>query len=166
MAACSSTVDGSPWRQAVVGVLVLLIVTLAPVALTDHQYPAPSSATEPVHVKILAINDFHGQLPGGQNLDKEPAGSAPVLASYLEIAMTDAGGATTFIALPGDVVGASPPESGLLLDEPTLLYFNDLADDCSNQSAPTCNMIATSATTSLTGARMSCCGRSTAGTVR
>ncbi|MDK2890441.1 MAG: 5-nucleotidase [Methanoculleus sp.] len=126
MAAGSSTSGRSPLRQAVVGLFVLLIVVLAPIALSGYLYPDP----EPVHVRILAVNDFHGQLPAGQNLDGEPAGSAPVLASYLECAMGDAGEATTFIALPGDVVGASPPESGLLLDEPTLLFFNGLADDC------------------------------------
>ncbi len=149
MAAGSSTSDRSSWRQAIVGLCVLLIIVLAPIALSDYLHPAPASypVTEPVHVKILAVNDFHGQLPDGQNLNEEPAGSAPVLASYLKTAMADAGQATTFIALPGDVVGASPPESGLLLDEPTLLFFNSFANDCSRQSAPacsaSCNMIAT-----------------------
>ncbi len=124
MTAGSSTSAGSPRRQAIIGLLILLAVVLAPIALSGY----PSQETEPVHVKILAVNDFHGQLPDGQKLGGEPAGSAPVLASYLKYAMTDAVGAATFIALPGDVVGASPPESGLLLDEPALLFFNGLAD--------------------------------------
>ncbi|MDD3112537.1 MAG: bifunctional metallophosphatase/5'-nucleotidase [Methanofollis liminatans] len=130
MASGSSTSERSPRQQAIVGFFVLLIIVLAPIALSYYLHPAPSPATEPVHVQILAVNDFHGQLTDGQNLNKEPAGSAPVLASYLETAIADAGEATTFIALPGDVVGASPPESGLLLDEPALLFFNSLADDC------------------------------------
>ena len=126
MTAGSPTSAGSPRRQAIIGLLVLLAVALAPIALSGYF----SSDPEPVHVKILAVNDFHGQISGGQNLNGEPAGSAPVLASYLKSAMADAGTATTFIALPGDVVGASPPESGLLLDEPAVLFFNGLADDC------------------------------------
>ncbi|KDE54783.1 bifunctional UDP-sugar hydrolase/5'-nucleotidase [Methanoculleus sp. MH98A] len=126
MTAGSSVSAGSSRRQAFIGLLVLLAVALAPIALSGCFSPDP----EPVHVRILAVNDFHGQLPDGQDLNGEPAGSAPVLASYLEYAMADAGGAATFIALPGDVVGASPPESGLLLDEPAMLLFNSLAGDC------------------------------------
>jgi 5'-nucleotidase len=129
MASGSSTSERSPRQQAVVGFVVLLIIILTPIALSYYLHPAPSPVTEPVHVQILAVNDFHGQLADGQKLNKEPAGSAPVLASYLKCAIADAGEATTFIALPGDVVGASPPESGLLLDEPALLFFNSLADD-------------------------------------
>ncbi|KLK87920.1 5'-nucleotidase [Methanoculleus sediminis] len=125
MTAGSSTGGRSPRRQAVAGLLVLLIV-VAPIALSGCFSPDP----EPVHVRILAVNDFHGQLPDGQKLDGEPAGSAPVLASYLKCATAGAGGAATFIALPGDVVGASPPVSGLLLDEPAVLFFNGLADGC------------------------------------
>ena len=140
MTSGSSTSGRSPWQQAIAGLFVLMIIVLAPIGLSYYLHPAP--ATGPVHVKILAVNDFHGQLPDGQKLNKEPAGSAPVLASYLKAA-ADAGRATTFIALPGDVVGASPPESGLLLDEPTLLFWNSLADGCSRQSAPACTMIAT-----------------------
>ena len=51
------------------------------------------------------------------------------------------------IALPGDVFGASPPESGLLLDEPTMLFFNGYANPyCaigSNSPNTPCNMVAT-----------------------
>ncbi|MDD1702477.1 MAG: bifunctional metallophosphatase/5'-nucleotidase, partial [Methanoregula sp.] len=138
-----------PWQQIIIGFFVLLLLILAPIVISYYLYPAPAPypVTEPVHVKILAINDFHGQLSEGQKLNKEPAGSAPVLASYLKTAMADHGNATTFIALPGDIVGASQPESGLLLDEPTLLFFNSFANGCCGQSAPacsaSCNMIAT-----------------------
>jgi len=142
MAPSSFIGDRPPWQQAIAGLFVLMIVVLAPIGLSYYLHPAPYPATGPVHVKILAVNDFHGQLPDGQKLNKEPAGSAPVLASYLKAAMADAGQATTFIALPGDVVGASPPESGLLLDEPALLFFDSFADDC-EQSASACNVIAT-----------------------
>ncbi|NLA39322.1 MAG: bifunctional metallophosphatase/5'-nucleotidase [Methanomicrobiales archaeon] len=120
MASGSSVSVRSPWRQVIAGLFVLTIIILIPVALSSSQHPAP------VHVRILAVNDFHGQLPGTKSLNGEPAGGAPVLASYLTSA-TDR--TNTFIALPGDVVGASPPESGLLLDEPTLLFWNSLADD-------------------------------------
>ncbi|EJG08206.1 5'-Nucleotidase domain-containing protein [Methanofollis liminatans DSM 4140] len=120
-----SPLSGRPvWQQAIIGATVLVCILLFIVALPYQVHPAP------VHVQILAINDFHGQVSEGQNLDGEPAGSAPVLASYLEAALADEGQSATFIALPGDVVGASPPESGLLLDEPTMLFFNAFAEDC------------------------------------
>ena len=34
---------------------------------------------EPVHVHILAVNDFHGHLYEGQQLNNRSAGSAPFL---------------------------------------------------------------------------------------
>lgn len=108
----------------IAGLFVLAIIILIPIGLSGSQHSTPAAG--PVYVKILAVNDFHGQLPEGQKLNKIPAGSVPVLASYLHAA-AGAARATTFIVLPGDVVGASPPESGLLLDEPTLLFWNSLA---------------------------------------
>ncbi|MFA6332173.1 MAG: bifunctional metallophosphatase/5'-nucleotidase [Methanoregula sp.] len=100
-----------------------------------------------VHVKILAINDFHGQIATGQTSSQRPVGSAPVLASYLEAAMEVFGPENTIIALPGDVIGASPPESGLLSDEPTLLFYNEFANSCctggNGETSSACNMVAT-----------------------
>ena len=112
-------------------------------ALFSRSGAAPA---EPVHVKILAVNDFHGQLTAGQTLNKEPVGSAPVLAAYLKSAMAVSGPSHTIIAMPGDVVGASPPESGLLLDEPSMLFFNGFANSCcrgAQSETPSCNMVAT-----------------------
>lgn len=100
-----------------------------------------------VYIKILAINDFHGQLPSDQTSNGRPVGGAPVLASYLKEAAGVFGPSNTFIALPGDIVGASPPESGLLFDEPTLLFFNEFANSCyTGTNGPRdsgCNMVAT-----------------------
>ncbi|WP_214021236.1 bifunctional UDP-sugar hydrolase/5'-nucleotidase [Methanoculleus sp.] len=92
--------------------------------------PGPSGAGtgSPVNISILAINDFHGHLFAGQQLNGRPAGSAPVLASYLKSAVNSTGDAYTILALTGDTVGASPAGSALLLDEPAMLFFNYFAN--------------------------------------
>jgi len=135
--------------QIFFGFTVLCVLILTPVFLCWY-FPGPVQASyknATVHVKILAINDFHGQLPPGQVMNKRPVGGAPVLASYLNAALASGNADGTLIALPGDVVGYSPPESGLLLDEPTMLFFNNYANPyCNIASVPTdpsCNMVAT-----------------------
>jgi 5'-nucleotidase len=87
-----------------------------------------------IPVQVLAINDFHGQISTGKMVSNRPVGSAPVLASYLEWAsegMED----STFIVSAGDLVGASPPSSALLQDEPTIMFLNMLGNGyCSPQN--------------------------------
>ena len=131
------------------GFCILCVLILTPILLSSYlsgSVHAPGT-NGTIHVKILAINDFHGQLPPGQTLNKRPVGGAPVLASYLNAELASGNADGTIIALPGDVVGYSPPESGLLLDEPTLLFFDTYANPyCNNASAltdPSCNMVAT-----------------------
>ena len=130
------------------GFCILCILILAPIVFSWYfSTPAPALHTNaPVHVKILAINDFHGQLPKGQTMNKRQTGSAPVLASYLKSAMAYGNADGTIIALPGDIVGASPPQSGLLSDEPSLLFFNEFANpSCMGKIGEDygCNMVAT-----------------------
>ena len=135
--------------QILLAICILCVLVLAPVFLSTYlPGPAPSPRAEAtVHVQILAINDFHGQLTSGQTLNKRPVGGAPVLASYLKSAIASSAADRTIIALAGDTVGASPPESGLLLDEPSMLFFNSYANPyCpipSNVSDTSCNMVAT-----------------------
>lgn len=133
--------------QILLGLCILAILILAPVLLSWY-LPAPAltpQTSAAVHIKILAVNDFHGQLPPGQTLNKRPAGGSPVLASYLKSAIASGNADATIIALPGDIVGASPPQSGLLSDEPSLLFFNEFANpSCSVGGAEYgCNMVAT-----------------------
>lgn len=87
----------------------------------------PRWAQDPVvNLKILGINDFHGQL-SPRVVAGRPAGGAAVLASYLK---TAAGAAEdgSLIIHAGDHVGASPPNSALLQDEPAISFLNLLAN--------------------------------------
>jgi 5'-nucleotidase len=96
-------------------------------------------------VKILAINDFHGQITAGKKVGVRPVGSAPVLASYFKAAMAGKED-QSFILHAGDHVGASPPQSALLQDEPSIQFLNLLANKyCSTgyRFHPRCNLVAT-----------------------
>ena len=99
--------------------LFLCILGLIFIMVTDD-----ANGTKPVSFHILAVNDFHGQICPGQKMNGSPVGSAPVLGGYLRDAINRYGKNNTIIALPGDMTGASPAESNLLLDEPTILFFN------------------------------------------
>ncbi len=55
--------------QILAGLCILCILILAPVVLSLY-LPGPVPvlpANSAVHLKILAINDFHGQLPRDRN---------------------------------------------------------------------------------------------------
>ena len=79
-----------------------------------------------IDVKLLGLNDFHGQL-SPRTIGPRPAGGAAVLASYLQTAADQAEG-PAFIIHAGDHVGASPPNSALLQDEPAVGVLNTLAN--------------------------------------
>jgi 5'-nucleotidase len=79
-----------------------------------------------INIKLLGINDFHGQL-SPRVVATRPAGGAAVLASYLRAA-AEAAKDGAFIVHAGDHVGASPPNSALLQDEPAIGVLNQLAN--------------------------------------
>jgi len=80
-----------------------------------------------VRIKLLGINDFHGQLSSGRLIGGRPVGSGPVLASYLKTAAANARDGS-FLVHAGDHVGASPSASALLQDEPSIAFLNQLAN--------------------------------------
>ena len=98
-----------------------------------------------VRAKILGLNDFHGQLVEGRRVSNRPVGGAAVLASYLKAAATGFEHRSLIIHA-GDHVGASPPESALLQDEPSIQFLNTLAN-ASCQGPDTddkgCNIVGT-----------------------
>lgn len=99
-----------------------------------------------VPVKVLTINDFHGQLSAGRKIGGRPVGGAAVLVSYLRQAQGEVPEDQSFIVHSGDQVGVSPPASALLQDEPSISFLNVLANEhCRFQkdSDPHCNLAAT-----------------------
>lgn len=93
-------------------------------AAERRSWRAPDWRPEPVvSINLLSINDFHGQL-SPRSVAGRPAGGAAVLAAYLKAASND----NTLIVHDGDQVGASPPNSALLQDEPSISFFSLLAN--------------------------------------
>lgn len=98
-----------------------------------------------LRVKLLGFNDFHGQLEEGRRVANRPVGGAAVMASYLKAAQAGVE-SQTIIVHAGDHVGASPPASALLQDEPSIAFLNLLANDaCSygDKLNPACNVVGT-----------------------
>jgi len=105
---------------------------LAALALVSAALTAPACAegATPVEVRILAINDFHGNLrppAGGIRIadpdDKTkkivvPAGGAEHMATLVRQLRADRKN-TVFVAA-GDLIGASPFLSAMFHDEPTI----------------------------------------------
>ena len=90
-----------------------------------HKNADPASYVE---IKLLGINDFHGQLSTGRRVANRPVGGAAVLGAYLRSAQTGME-RNTMIVHAGDHVGASPAASALLQDEPAISFLNLLASE-------------------------------------
>lgn len=85
------------------------------------------AALVPLNMKIFAINDFHGQISTGQRASNRPVGGAAYLAAYIKQRRQQVPYSLTVHA--GDWVGASPPVSALLQDQPAMEFANALGID-------------------------------------
>ncbi|MDQ3139305.1 MAG: metallophosphoesterase, partial [Pseudomonadota bacterium] len=95
--------------------------------------PAPA----PVEIKIVAFNDFHGNLePPRQSVEtsavegvsaRVPAGGAAYLASAID--SLRAANPNHIVVSAGDMIGATPLVSALFLDEPTIHAMNRIGVD-------------------------------------
>jgi 5'-nucleotidase len=87
------------------------------------------AAPGPAQIRILAINDFHGNLEPPQSgnaiVDGVEAGGAAYLATHLKKLRTP----STVVVSSGDLSGASPLVSGLFKDEPAVQVMNALGLD-------------------------------------
>jgi 5'-nucleotidase len=91
----------------------------------------------PVEVKVIAFNDFHGNLePPKQAIEaprhedgsvRVPAGGAAWLASA--IAQLRSANPNHVVVSAGDMIGASPLVSAVFLDEPTIHAMNMIGVD-------------------------------------
>lgn len=102
--------------------------------------PTPDAQREaekpsaPVEVRIIAINDLHGNIeqPGSglrieEGGEKLPAGGLDVMATYIETLRKEQ--PNTAFVCAGDLIGASPLISALFHDEPTIEAMNKLGLD-------------------------------------
>jgi 5'-nucleotidase len=87
---------------------------------------------EPVNVRIIGFNDFHGHLDppkaatetfnaAGEKI-RVPSGGVAYLASAID--SLKAGQKNTVVVAAGDLIGASPLSSSLFLDEPSVIAMN------------------------------------------
>ena len=118
----------TPRHLAVLFVMAALCVATLTAVLATAPTAAASGARgahradRHVRLQLLAINDFHGALSSTRRVDGRPVGGAAVLAAWLDRRAQQAArtGAPTLRLGAGDLIGASPPASALLQDEPTI----------------------------------------------
>ncbi|MFJ6199803.1 bifunctional metallophosphatase/5'-nucleotidase [Micromonospora sp. NPDC092111] len=108
-------------RRAAIGLTALAAAALSTVAVHPSQAEA---GPKPVDVKLLAINDFHGNLepPTGSSgtIAGQPAGGVEYLATQLAELRKAAKKKHTITVAAGDLIGASPLLSAAFHDEPTI----------------------------------------------
>jgi 5'-nucleotidase len=78
-------------------------------------------------VKVIALNDFHGNLQSPGIFSGVQSGGADVLATY--VTNLKAQNPNNVVVSAGDLIGASPLISGLFHDEPTIEVMNRLGLD-------------------------------------
>lgn len=107
--------------------------------LTAHQAvdilaaAAQSSVGKTLSLRVIAFNDFHGNIDG-TNLNltsavdgiptRTPAGGVDYMAGLVQQLKTDA--LNSVVVSAGDLIGASPLNSALFHDEPTIETMNRL----------------------------------------
>ncbi|MCB9649233.1 MAG: bifunctional metallophosphatase/5'-nucleotidase [Deltaproteobacteria bacterium] len=96
--------------------------------------PGPSEgvgATETVEVKVVAFNDFHGNLgvpkPWKTKDGEVPSGGVDYFAAH--VAKLRAQNPNNVVVSAGDLIGASPLTSSLFHDEPTIEAMNMIGLD-------------------------------------
>ncbi|MDR6225921.1 bifunctional metallophosphatase/5'-nucleotidase [Desmospora profundinema] len=110
------------WGHLFLIVLLCTACLLGPVTSVEA-----AQGPNAVDLKILALNDLHGQLNVSQQIEGQEAGRADYLAAYIK--EREKNHKHVWKVHQGDMVGASAPISSLLQDEPTIEVLNKLKFD-------------------------------------
>ncbi len=110
-------------------IILAALAALSLAGCAQHRAAAPAA---PITVKIIAFNDFHGNLePPTRPIEQKiadgstvevPAGGAAYFATAVKTLKSQAPFSTVVAA--GDLTSASPLISSLFLDEPTVTAMN------------------------------------------
>ncbi|MBT8208134.1 MAG: bifunctional metallophosphatase/5'-nucleotidase [Acidimicrobiia bacterium] len=116
-----STKKRRAWRLAIMVAIasITALATLAPVGADNEPVAAESNS---VHLQILAINDFHGNIATTSS-SFGGTGRADYLSTNIATREAAAEGHSIFVSA-GDLIGASPLISALFHDEPTIEAMN------------------------------------------
>ena len=115
-----------PYRRAIVASAVALLLSACAIA------PIPPAAA-PVHLNLVALNDFHGNLEPSRFIYKSVtdgkehtvlAGGADAVAAAVQAWRKE--DPQLLLVGAGDLVGGSPPMSLMWADEPTIAVMNRL----------------------------------------
>jgi 5'-nucleotidase len=99
-----------------------------PPPLEPVSWSAPAAhRPQTVHLQLLGFNDFHGNLQSPAMGATRAIGGAAALAAYLK-ADEQAAPGRTLILHAGDQLGASPPATRLLHNEPGIEFLNLLGN--------------------------------------
>lgn len=136
---CKIIKDDSVVRFLIISVMIGLSgcaqLTSEPLSLGETT--AQSAQGDTFTLQILGINDFHGQV---RSVDGE--GGMFDLSRHL-LHKIDSTDEHSFVLHAGDQVGASPAESALLQDEPSIDFLNVIQRHCQDVRANTCRVIGT-----------------------
>lgn len=120
-------------REPMDGMKTKLLAATAILALAGCATTAPQPAG-PTEVRIIAFNDFHGNLeplgffvPLAEGV-RVPAGGASYFATAIE-RLRAAAGPNHAVVSAGDMIGGSPLVSAMFLDEPTIHAMNLIGVD-------------------------------------
>jgi len=119
-----------------------IVLTAVIACLPSVHAQTPSVPAKTVHISLIAINDFHGNIqppsgsvaipsaanPAGTRVS---AGGAAYLSSLVQSLKSQNPGRTLVVGA-GDLVGATPLASGLFHDEPTIEVLNQIGLDVSS----------------------------------
>ncbi|WP_369902103.1 bifunctional UDP-sugar hydrolase/5'-nucleotidase [Bacillus manliponensis] len=114
------------WKKVIPAALVLSTIIFSSVYAAPSSH-VPAKQNRYIDLQMLGINDLHGQLDTVKKINNKEAGGAEYLAAYLRD--REKQNPNTLMVHAGDIVGASPPVSALLQDEPTIEILNDLGFD-------------------------------------
>lgn len=113
--------------SAAVALAVASVVLLAATTAADDgnsgDSPPGEKQTGSVNVRVLGLNDLHGNLEPPSTVAGRPVGGVAALAGYMDLYEAENPG-PTFRVHSGDMVGGSPLASGSLHDEPTVEAMN------------------------------------------
>lgn len=91
--------------------------------------PQAPQGTSIAHVRVLSVNDFHGQLGDSEaEVDGQDIGGAATLAAYVQRERAGNPNGTVFVSA-GDAIGAAPPESTLLRHHSTMAVLGAMGLD-------------------------------------